>query len=91
MNLSQLLLHLAHFGLPALFMAVLMPLAGRWVMGTATLPWWRRVLWHLVAGMGVLVAGLLLQGHDGRMATYAALVLVAATLEWALHRGWRRH
>jgi len=36
----------------------------------------------------VLVLGLVLQGHDGKMSTYMALVLVAATVEWALHRGW---
>jgi hypothetical protein len=47
------------------------------------------VLCHAAAGAAVLVLGLLLQGQDGRMATYAALVLVSATLEWALHRGWR--
>jgi hypothetical protein len=32
----------------------------------------------------VLVAGLVMTGNDGKMATYAALVLVCATLEWAL-------
>lgn len=90
MTFAQLLIHLANFVLPALALAVLMPLAGRWVMGKAGMPWLRRVLCHAVAGILVLVAGLAVQGHDGRMATYAALVLVAATLEWALHRGWRR-
>ena len=40
-------------------------------------------------GSGVLVGGLMLTHNDGRMATYAALVLVAASLEWLLHRGWR--
>ena len=55
----------------------------------AGVAWWRRVFWHAVVGSLVLLAGLVLQGHDGRMATYAALVLVAASLEWLLHRGWR--
>ncbi|MFM8865321.1 MAG: hypothetical protein ACKOFG_10480 [Limnohabitans sp.] len=89
MTFAQLLFHLANFVLPALTLAVLVPLAGRWVMGPAGGPWLRRVFWHALAGILVLVAGLLLQGHDGRMATYAALVLVAASLEWLLHRGWR--
>jgi hypothetical protein len=30
------------------------------------------------------VAGLVMTGNDGKMATYAALILVCATLEWAL-------
>ena len=42
------------------------------------------------AGAAVLVAGLVLQGHDGKMSTYMVLVLVAATVEWAMHRGWTR-
>ena len=90
MSLVQFLLHLIHFVLPALALALCMPLAGRWVMGAGPVSWRRRVFWHALAGVGVLVAGLLIQGHDGRMSTYAALVLVAGTLEWALHRGWQR-
>jgi len=90
MTFAQLLFHLANFVLPALAMAVFMPLAGRWVMGRSGTAWPRRLLCHAAAGVAVLVLGLIVQGQDGRMATYAALVGVSATLEWALHRGWRR-
>ena len=90
MTFTQLLFHLANFVWPALILAVLMPLAGRWVMKAAAVRWPRRMLCHAVAGCGVLVLGLLLQAQDSRMTTYTALLLVAATLEWALHRGWRR-
>ena len=90
MTFTQLLFHLANFVWPALILAALMPLAGRWVMKTAVVRWPRRMLCHAMAGGVVLLAGLLVQGQDGRMATYTALLLVAATLEWALHRGWRR-
>ena len=89
MTFAQLLFHLVNFVLPALGLAVFMPLAGRWVMGPGGVAWPRRMLCHVVAGTAVLTVGLLVQGHDGRMATYVALVLVAATLEWAMHRGWR--
>ena len=89
MTFAQLLFHLANFVLPALAMAVCMPMAGRWVMGPAPMSWRQRMLVHAAVGTLVQVTGLLVQGQDGRMATYAALVLVAATLEWALHRGWR--
>jgi hypothetical protein len=44
---------------------------------------------HALAGTVVLVSGLWVHGHDGKMSTYGILVLVAATLEWAMHRGWR--
>jgi hypothetical protein len=82
------ILHLLNFMLPALAMAVFMPWAGRWVMGPRRKPLGSHMLWHVVLGVLVLGGGLALQGSDGTMATYAALVLMAATLEWALHRGW---
>ena len=90
MTVWLLILHLFNFVLPALAMAVLMPWAGRWVMGSGGAPLRRRMAVHAVAGVLVLVAGLVLQGHDGKMSTYLALVLVAATAEWTMHRGWSR-
>ena len=90
MTFAQAVFHFFGFILPALAMAALMPLAGRWVMGRSAMPWPRRVLWHLLVGTVVLLAGLVLQGQDGQISTYALLVGLAGTLEWALHRGWRR-
>ena len=89
MTLWQLAWHLFNFALPALAMALFMPLAGRWVMGPGGWPWGRRTVVHALSGLLVLAAGLVLQGHDGKMSTYFALVLLAATAEWAMHRGWR--
>jgi hypothetical protein len=43
-----------------------------------------------VSGLLVLLVGLWLHGQDGKMSTYMALVLVAATLEWVMHRGWAK-
>jgi hypothetical protein len=90
MTVWLLILHLFNFVLPALAMAALMPWAGRWVMGSGGAPLRRRMAVHAVAGVLVLAAGLVLQGHDGKMSTYLVLVLVAATAEWAMHRGWSR-
>ena len=90
MTFAQAVFHFFGFILPALAMAALMPLAGRWVMGRSAMPWPHRVLWHLLMGMVVLLGGLVLQGQDGQISTYALLVGLAGTLEWALHRGWRR-
>ena len=89
MTVAQAVFHLFGFILPALAMALLMPLAGRWIMGRGGMPWLRRMVLHAGCGVLVLVLGLLVQGQDGQMATYAALVLVAGSLEWVFHRGWR--
>lgn len=88
MTFWQLVLHLFNFVLPALFMAVFMPLAGRWVVGPRHPRLVRRMLWHALAGVVVLAVGLVVQGHDGTMATYAALMLVASALEWVLQKAW---
>ena len=45
---------------------------------------------HALSGVLVLVAGLWVQGQDGKMNTYIALVLTAATLEWVLNKAWKR-
>ena len=88
MTFWQLVLHLFNFALPALAMALFMPWAGRWVVGPgrASLP--RRMGVQALCGLAVLVGGLLLHGQDGKMSTYIALVLVAATAEWLMQRGW---
>lgn len=84
MGLFDGLNHLVNFFLPALALAALVPLVAR-------LAFWRtlraRPLWpqvRLAAGCNaaVLVAGLLLTGRDGAMATYAALVLSSALTVW---------
>ena len=41
-------------------------------------------------GLGVLTAGLVLLGRDGKMLTYVLLVLAMASSQWALLGGWKR-
>lgn len=74
------LLHLGNFALPALGLATLLaPAVAGWRGLTPQRLW--QAWWPLAgAGLLVLVAGLVGLGRDGRMATYAALVLVAASL-----------
>jgi hypothetical protein len=43
-----------------------------------------------VAGLLLLLLGLVLFGRDGKMASYALMALGAATCQWVLLRGWRR-
>ena len=50
--------------------------------------WSRLSIWAAGASLFACVAGLVISGHDGKMSTYAAMVLACALgLWWA---GWRR-
>jgi hypothetical protein len=44
---------------------------------------------NVVAGSLALGLGLWFFGRDGKMASYAALLVVAATSQWIGGRGWR--
>jgi hypothetical protein len=78
------LLHLVNFFLPALVVG--------WAAALAAKLLWRPALkgarlarmahYASAAGAGVLVAGLVLFGHDGKMATYAAMCLATALALW---------
>ncbi len=50
---------------------------------------WPRLAIIFIVNLMVLVAGLVLFGNDGKMATYAALVLAAATCQWVLGKNWK--
>ena len=91
MSFFELLRHLLSFAAPALVVAVLVALAARIVLPPAARPqsWWLAVGLNSVAGILVLAAGLWYFGRDGKMATYAALVLAVATMQWLMGRAWR--
>ena len=86
-----LLGHLFNFAAPALFLALLLALGGRFVgaKGASSLTWYAQAAINSVVGCAVLLAGLWWLGRDGRMLTYAALVLACASSQWLLQRGWR--
>ena len=55
----------------------------------AARPWWLQSAINSIVGVLVLAAGLWHFGVDGKMATYAALVLAVASCQWVTSRGWR--
>ena len=91
MGFLELTDHLLSFVAPALAVALLVTLAAPLVLrGTAVGPgWWARFAINSAAGLATLAAGLWYFGRDGKMATYAALVLVVATAQWLAARAWR--
>ena len=90
MSSLDLLKHALGFAAPAFAVAVLVAAAGRWLLTPqASLGWLGSIAINFVAGLAALGAGLWYFGRDGKMATYAALVLCVATAQWLAGRGWR--
>jgi hypothetical protein len=87
----DLLTHLMGFAAPAAFLALALPLSARLALrrSNAAAPLWVQVALVLLAGVTVLAAGLWWFGRDGKMATYAALVLATASMQWLAMRAWR--
>ena len=83
--------HLLNFIAPAAAVALVLVLCGRWVVarGPSAMPVWRQWLVVFVVGLLALAAGLAVAGRDGKMLTYAALVVACATCQWVLVRGWK--
>ena len=84
--------HLLNFFAPAAFVALLValsnlffklnkPVAQQIIAGAAI---------NFAACAAVLLAGLWFFGNDGKMATYSAMVLVSATVQWVRVKGWRK-
>ena len=91
MPLLDLLVHALNFAAPAAFLAVLMPLLARLILRgkQARLNLWVQVLVTFAVCLAVLLLGLVFFGRDGKMATYAALVVLSASCQWVMVQGWR--
>lgn len=82
------LIHFVNFFMPAIGVGLLSALLTKllWrrsLQGVALL---KLVIWAISIGALVLIAGLVITGRDGRMATYVAMsVACAVALLWA---GW---
>jgi len=86
-----LLNHLLNFLAPALWLAILLPLAGRFVLKkrVSRPPYWVQTAVNLTVNLAVLVVGLWTFGRDGKMASYAGMTVACATSQWLMLRGWR--
>ena len=76
--------HVLNFFAPALGLGVVAASAAKllWRRDLAGVAWLRLALWAALAGMVVLIGGLVVFGRDGKMATYAALVVATAVALW---------
>ena len=83
--------HVLSFAAPALAVALLVALGGRWLLpaGAPRPAWWVFLAINFLAGLAALGLGLWYFGRDGKMASYAAMVLAVATAQWVGGRAWR--
>lgn len=88
MNVFDLIWHLSGFIAPALFVASGVALVTGIFAGKNNFARgiWRQLGINFAVGLAVLVVGLVLTGHDGRMLTYVALVVAVATSQLVLGR-----
>ena len=84
MSPLEALWHLLNFVAPALGVALLAASLAKlaWRRELAAVPWRRLVLWAAAASVLALIGGLVLFGRDGKMATYAAVVVASALALW---------
>jgi hypothetical protein len=88
----DLLDHLLNFIAPAFAVGFLCALLGRVALRPSgqRMAWWVQGAVNFGVGVAVLAAGLVVFGQDGRMATYAALVVACATSQWLVSGAWKR-
>ena len=91
MGLLDTFNHLLNFCAPAFALAVAVPVFARLTGAgkAAGAAFALQSAVNFAACLAVLLAGLWVSGHDGKMATYAAMVLVCATTQWLMQRAWR--
>ena len=91
MDSLSLIVHLANFFAPAVFISVWMLVLGRvlWRHRPMRFKPWQQFVLNSLAGALVLLAGLVWGGQDGKMLTYTLLVVVIASLQWVFIKAWR--
>ena len=88
--------HLFSLLAPAALIALLLALFTRLFTGffisnkAFSHSWWAQAAINFIVGAAVLVAGLVLLDHDGKMLTYVLLVLTMAASQCCQMAGWKR-
>ncbi len=84
MGLLDLLNHLLNFVAPAgvvgVLLALIAPLVYRKVALAHRLS--TQIAINFIVGLAALAGGMVFFGHDGKMATYAAMVVACAASQW---------
>jgi flagellar biosynthesis protein FliR len=92
MSFVDAVLHALNFCLPAVFMALLVTLSGRFFKKNRPLVgvFIHQFAINLIVTLGVLIVGVLLTGRDGKMYTYLAMITASGTVQWIVSGAWRK-
>ncbi len=84
--------HLLNFAAPAAFVALFVTFVSRFLLSKRAVAQQNiaQTAINFIACLVVLLAGLWFFGNDGKMATYSAMVLVSASVQWVVMKGWRK-
>jgi hypothetical protein len=76
--------HLLDFFAPAVGLGLIAPSLVKlfWRRELKPVSWWRLAVWAAAVSAVALTAGLIVFGHDGKMATYAAMVVACSLALW---------
>ena len=91
MGLTLFVDQIANLLAPAVAVGFLLALSARFLglRGNSRHAWWWHGTLNTLVGSMAIGAGLVYFGHDGKMATYGALVLACATTQFVSARAWR--
>ena len=95
MTAYLLLDHILNFIAPAAIVALMLVLAARifnqFLASNRSFVQsiWAQLATVFIVNVFVFVAGLVFFSNDGKMATYAAMVVTAALSQWVMFRGWK--
>lgn len=89
MNFLDFFWHIADFAAPALLLGAISAAAAKWLWRSAlrSTPWFHLGCSAAAASLLACVVGLVITGRDGKMVTYAAMVLACAASLWWRLRG----
>ena len=88
--------HILNFIVPAAVLALLLVLSSRvfsrFLISKKPVSQsiWTQAAIIFIVNVVILCAGLVFFGNDGKVGTYAAMVLASALSQWVLARGWRK-
>ena len=92
MGLTLLVDQIVNLLAPAVIVGFLLAFMARFsgLRGNSRHAWWWHGMLNAAIGCLAILAGLFYFGHDGKMATYGALVLASASSQFISARAWRR-